>query len=222
MMFLNHRRKLLDCFLLRFEVLRHVAVLLFQLMEIELICIDVLLSLDKKAQEVFRYLVSPERQLCDSLLNDLAFDDGHNNPCAVPNLYHETCGAARSVKRHEGSIGDEDRMCVEALKQHRSHLLPVGKRGLHAFGDHQRALVEFHTKFIVDGVVPQRFKVVPIFDLAVLHRVLYFQHSPFARIKQVFSEVRLLGVHANHMRGETPDQTHQLVAGRVGIPESSS
>src|ERR1700734_2046996 len=96
---------------------------------------------------------------------------------SISGVKYDTCGASRSVKRENSLYGDVEGGCVECFEHDLSHFFAVRfwvQRGL---GEQHGVLLGGHTQFVIEGMMPDLFHVIPISDDTMLYRVLESENS---------------------------------------------
>lgn len=132
----------------------------------------------------------------DGVWERVAFVDWHGVGDTITGVEDDTGSTARRVKRKHGLDGDVHGWGVEGFEHDLGHLLTVGlwvERGL---GEEDWVLFWGNTEFVVEGVVPDLFHVVPVGHDAVFNWVLEGQDTTLGL--GFVANVRVLLAHADH------------------------
>src|SRR6266480_486976 len=99
------------------------------------------------------------------------FVDRNNVSDTITGVEYDTSGTTGRVKREDSLDGDVESRRIEGLENNLCHLLAVRLRIDWSFGKKDWVLLGGNAQFIVEGVVPNLFHVIPVCDDAVLNRV---------------------------------------------------
>ena len=134
------------------------------------------------------------------MLNDktvlLTFINGNGVGDTIAGVENDTGGTTRSVQREHSLDGDVHGGGVEGLEHDLSHLLPVGLRVEGSLSQEDGVLLGGDTKFVVEGVMPDLFHIVPVGDNAVLNGVLQGEDTTLGL--SLISDVGVLLAHTDH------------------------
>lgn len=132
----------------------------------------------------------------DGVWERVAFVDWHGVGDTITGVEDDAGSTARRVEREDGLDGDVHGWGVKGFEHDLGHLLTVSlwvERGL---GEEDWVLFWGDTKFVVEGVVPDLFHVVPVGHDAVLNWVLEGQDTTLGL--GFVANVRVLLAHADH------------------------
>ena len=83
-----------------------------------------------------------------------------------------TCGTTRGVQGQYSLDGDVHGRCVEGLEHDLGHLFSVGLGVEGSLGQQDGVLLWGDTEFIVEGMMPDLFHIVPVGNDTVFNGVL--------------------------------------------------
>merc|ERR1719261_287324 len=163
----------------------------------------------------------------DGVRERVTFVDWHSVGDTITGVEDDAGGSARRVERKDGLDGNVHGWGVEGFEHDLGHLFSVSlwvERGL---GEEDWVLFWGNTEFVVEGVVPDLFHVVPVGHDAVLNWVLEGQDTTLGL--GFVANVRVLLAHADHdtlvtwtSNNGREDGPWGIVSGKAGLAHTGS
>mmetsp|Transcript_16069 Transcript_16069/g.22656 ORF Transcript_16069/g.22656 Transcript_16069/m.22656 type:complete len:387 (-) Transcript_16069:93-1253(-) len=132
----------------------------------------------------------------DRVRESVSFVDRDGVGDTITRVEDSAGGTARSVQGEDSLDVDVHGRDVEGLEHDLGHALAVSLRVERSLGEEDRVLLRSDAELVVEGVVPDLLHVVPVGHDAVGDGVLQLEHTALGL--GLVTDVRLLGVHANH------------------------
>ena len=98
----------------------------------------------------------------------------------VARIQHDTSRPTGGVQRKDSLDGDIDSWRVEGVEHDLSHLFTVGLGIEGSLREKDGVVFRRDAQFIVDGVVPNLFHVVPVGNDTVLDRIFQGKDAPLS------------------------------------------
>mmetsp|Transcript_76454 Transcript_76454/g.155143 ORF Transcript_76454/g.155143 Transcript_76454/m.155143 type:complete len:451 (+) Transcript_76454:116-1468(+) len=153
-------------------------------------------ALGQQLHQALGHVTAGDVDTLDGVGQSVALVDGHGVGHTITRVQHQTGGAARGVQGQHSLDGDVGGLNGEGLEHDLAHHLAVllGVQG--GLGQQNLVLVGGDAQLVVECVVPDLLHVVPVGHDAVGDGVLQLEHTALGL--GLVTDVRLLGVHANH------------------------
>ena len=100
------------------------------------------------------------------------FVDGDSVGNTITRVQDDTGRATRGVEGQDGLDGNVEGRCVKGLEHNLGHLFTVSLGVEGCLSEQDGVLFRSNTEFIVEGVMPNLFHVIPVCDDTVLDGVL--------------------------------------------------
>jgi len=159
-------------------------------------------SLGEDLHQVVSEVTASQVQPEDGVGQSITLIDGDSVGDTITTVQDNTGGPTRGIEGQDSLDGHIHGGCVEGLEHDLGHLFPVGLRVEGSFSQEDRVFLRSHTEFIVEGVMPDLFHVIPVGDNTVLNGV--FQGKDTSLGLSFITHIGVLLAHTNH---------HTLVAG---------
>jgi len=184
-------------------------------------------SLGEDLHEVVREVSASQVETQDGVRKGVTLVDGDGVRDAVAGVEDDTGGTTRGVEGQDGLDGDVHGGGVEGFEHDLRHLLPVGFRVEGGFRKEDGMLLGGHAQFVVEGVMPNLFHVVPVGDDAVLDGIL--QRKDASLGLSLVADVGVFLAHADHdalMTGTADDGredgARSVVTGEAGLAHAGA
>merc|ERR1711971_571435 len=96
----------------------------------------------------------------------------------IARVHDHTSGTTRSIEGKNSLDGNVHGGHVESLKHDLSHLLTVSFGVKRSFSEEDRLFLRCNTEFIVEGVMPYFFHVIPVGNDTVFNWILQGEDTP--------------------------------------------
>jgi len=153
-------------------------------------------TLGEDLHEVVGQVAAGKIESHDGVWEGVTFVHGHVVGDTVAGVEHDTGGSTGGVEGEDGLDGDVHGWEVEGLEHDLSHLFAVGLRVEWGFSEKGWALFWGNAEFVVVGVVPDLFHIVPVGDDTVFDWVLEGEDTSLGL--SFVTNVRVLLAHTDH------------------------
>lgn len=119
-------------------------------------------------------------------------DVGHT----ITGVENDTSGTTGGVKRKDGLDGDVEGRGVESFEDDLGHLLTVRFGIDRSLGQQNRVFLRSDTEFVVEGVMPDLFHIIPVRDDTVLNGVSKGKDTTLGLC--FITNIGVLLAHTNH------------------------
>merc|ERR1719175_16678 len=126
----------------------------------------------------------------------ITFIDRNSMGDTITRIHDNTSGTARGIEGEDSLDGNIHGRHVEGLKHDLGHLLTVGLWVEGSLSKEDGLLLWGNTEFIVEGVVPDLFHIIPVGDDSVLNRVLEGEDTSLGL--SLISNIGILLSHTDH------------------------
>jgi hypothetical protein len=120
----------------------------------------------------------------------------------VTRVKNDTSGTTGGVKRQDSLDRDIESRRVESLKHNLGHFFAVRLGVERCLSKENRVFLRSNTEFIVEGMMPDLFHVIPVGDNTMLNRVTKGKDTTLGL--SFVTDIRVLLSHSDH---------HTLMAG---------
>merc|ERR1712156_395548 len=153
-------------------------------------------SLSKDFHEVVGELTASQVQTKDGMGKSITFIDGDIVGDTITRVHDHTSGTTRSVKGEDCLDGNIHGGHVEGLEHDLSHLLTVSLGVEGSLSEEDGLFLGGNTEFIVEGVMPDLFHIIPVGDDTVFNGVFQGKDTPLGL--SFISNIGILLTHTNH------------------------
>lgn len=136
-------------------------------------------ALHKEFDDVVGEITAGQVEAEDRMRQGIALVDGDGVGDAIARVKDDTGGASGRVEGQNGLNGDVESWGVEGLEHDLGHLLAVGLGVQRSLGQEDGVLLGGDTQFVVEGVMPNLFHVIPVGDNTVLNGVFEGKDTTF-------------------------------------------
>ena len=161
--------------------------------------------LGEDLHQVVGQLTASQVQTEDGVGESITLIDGDGVGDTIAGVHDDAGGTAGGIQGQDGLDGDVHGGHVEGLEHDLGHLLPVGLGVEGCLSEEDGVLLWGNTEFVLEGVMPDLFHVVPVGDDAVLDGVLQGEDTPLGL--GLIAHIGVLLTHAHH---------HTLKALKIG------
>merc|ERR1712165_141642 len=184
-------------------------------------------SLGEDLHQVVSQVTTGQIQPEDGMGQGITFIDGDSVGDTITTVQDNTGGPTRGIEGEDSLDGHIHGGCVEGLEHDLGHLFPVGLRIEGSFSQQDGVFFRSHTEFIVEGVMPDLFHVVPVGDNTVLNGV--FQGKDTSLGLSFITHIGVLLAHTNHHTlvartshdgGE--DSSWSVISSKTGLAHTGS
>jgi len=119
-------------------------------------------SLSEDLHEVVGEFTSSQVKTKDSMGEGITFIDGNSVRDTITRIHDNTGGTTGSIEGKDSLDGDIHGGHVEGLKHDLSHLFSVSLGVKRSFSQEDGLFLRGNSKFIVEGVMPDLFHIVPV------------------------------------------------------------
>merc|ERR1711997_813911 len=129
-------------------------------------------SLGEDLHEVVGELTSSQVQTEDGVWESITFIDGDGMGDTITRVHDNTSGTSRSIEGKYGLDGNVHGGHVEGFEHDLGHLFTVSLWVKGSFSQEYGLLFWCNTEFVVEGVMPDFFHIIPVGDDSVFNWVL--------------------------------------------------
>ena len=141
--------------------------------------VESITALRQILDQVFGKITTGKVETENSMGKSETFVDGNSVGDTITRIQDDTSGSTGGVERQDGLDSDVESGSVKGLEHDLGHLFTVSLGVEGSLSEQDRMLFGSDTKFIVEGVVPDLFHVIPIGDNTVLDGVLEGENTTF-------------------------------------------
>merc|ERR1711973_341092 len=153
-------------------------------------------TLSEDLHEVVGELTASQVQTEDGVGESITFIDGDVVGDTITRVHDHTGGTTRSVKGEDGLDSNIHGGHVEGLEHDLSHLLTVSLGVEGSLSEEDGLFLRGNTEFIVEGVMPDLFHIIPVGDDTVFNGVFQGKDTPLGL--SFISNIGILLTHTNH------------------------
>merc|ERR1711983_744400 len=153
-------------------------------------------SLGEDLHEVVGELTSSQVQTEDGVWESITFIDGDGVGYTISRVHDNTSGTSRSIKGEDSLDGNIHGWHVGGFEHDLGHLFTVSLWVKWGFSQENGLLFWCNTEFVVEGVMPDLFHVIPVGDDSVFNWV--FQGEDTSLGLSFISNIGILLSHTYH------------------------
>merc|ERR1719429_949669 len=153
-------------------------------------------TLSEDLHEVVGELTASQVQTEDGVGESITFIDGDVVGDTITRVHDHTGGTTRSVKGEDGLDSNIHGGHVEGLEHDLSHLLTVSLGVEGSLSEEDGLFLRGNTEFIVEGVMPDLFHIIPVGDDTVFNGV--FQGEDTSLGLSFITNIGILLTHTDH------------------------
>merc|ERR1712026_500159 len=153
-------------------------------------------SLSEDLHEVVGKFTASQVQTEDGMGESITFIDGNSVGDTITRVHHNTSGTTRGIKGQDSLDGNIHGRHVEGLKHDLSHLFTVSLGIKGSFSQENRLFLRGNTEFIVEGVMPDLFHVIPVGDDTMFNWVFQSEDTPLGL--GLISNIGVFLTHTDH------------------------
>jgi len=128
-------------------------------------------ALSEDLHEVVSEVSAGQVQTEDGMRKGITFIDGDGVRDTISRVQDNTGGTTGSVQRQHGLDGNIHSWAVEGFEHDLSHLFPVSFWVERSLSEENGVFLWGNSQFIVEGVMPDLFHIIPVGDNSVLNWV---------------------------------------------------
>jgi hypothetical protein len=184
-------------------------------------------TLGEDLHEVVSKISASQVQTEDGMGKGVTFIDGDGVRDTISRVQDDTGGTTGSVQGKDGLDGDVHGRAVEGLKHDLSHLFPVSFWVEGSLSEEDGVFLWGNTQFIVEGVMPDLFHIIPVGDDSVLNGVLEGKDTSLGL--SLITYIAVFLTHTDHdtlMSWATDDgwenSTGSVIPGESGLAHTGS
>jgi hypothetical protein len=184
-------------------------------------------TLGEDLHEVVSEVSAGQVQTEDGMRKGITFIDGDGVRNTITRVQDDTGGTTGSVQGQNGLDGNIHSGAVECLKHDLGHLFPVSFWVKRSLSEENGMFLWGNSQFIVEGVMPDLFHVIPVGDDSVLNGV--FQSEDTSLGLSLITYIAVLLTHTDHdtlMSWATDDgwenSTGSVIPGESGLAHTGS
>merc|ERR1712076_35774 len=155
-------------------------------------------TLGKDLHEVVGQLTSSQVQTEDGMGESITFIDGDGVGYTITRVHHDTGGTSRSIKGEYGLDGNIHCWHVEGFEHDLGHLFTVSLWVKWGFSQKYGLLFWCNTEFVVEGVMPDLFHIIPVGDDSVFNWVFQGKDTSLG-----LSFISYIGIFLSHTDHDT-------------------
>jgi len=153
-------------------------------------------TLSEDLHEVVGELTASQVQTEDGMGKSITFIDGDGVGNTISGVHDNTSGTARSIKGEDSLDGNIHSGHVEGFEHDLGHLFTVSFWVKGSFSQEYGLLFWCNTEFVVEGVMPDLFHIIPVGDDSVFNWV--FQGKDTSLGLSFISNIGILLSHTDH------------------------
>merc|ERR550525_705303 len=153
-------------------------------------------TLSEDLHEVVGELTASQVQTEDSMGKSITLIDGDSVGDTITRVHDNTSGTTRGIKGEDSLDGNIHGGHVEGLEHDLGHLFTVGLGVKGSFSQEDRLFLRGDTEFIVEGVMPDLFHVIPVGNDTVFNWV--FEGEDTSLGLGFISNIGVFLTHTNH------------------------
>merc|ERR1712096_579696 len=153
-------------------------------------------TLSEDLHQVVGELTSSKVKTDNSMGKGITFIDRDSMGDTITRVHDNTSGTTRGIEGEDSLDGDIHGGHVEGLKHDLGHLLTVSLGVEGSLSKEDGLLLRGNTEFIVDGVMPDLFHIIPVGDDSMLNWVLEGEDTSLGL--SLISNIGILLSHTDH------------------------
>merc|ERR1711988_595060 len=153
-------------------------------------------TLSEDLHEVVGELTASQVQTKDGVGESITLIDGDIVGDTIAGVHDHTGGTTGGIEGEDGLDGNIHGGHVEGLEHDLSHLLTVSLRVEGSLSEEDGLFLGGNTEFIVEGVMPDLFHIIPVGDDTVFNGVFQGKDTPLGL--SFISNIGILLTHTDH------------------------
>merc|ERR1712215_244611 len=153
-------------------------------------------TFSKDFHQVVGELTSSKIKTDNGMGESITFIDRDSMGDTITRVHDNASGTARGIEGKNSLDGNIHGRHVKGFKHDLSHLLTISLRVEWSFSKEDRLFLRGYTEFIVEGMMPDLFHVIPVGDDSMLHWVLEGKNTSLGL--SLISNIGIFLSHTNH------------------------